>query len=610
MVFCYLYFQDQYFMKKIKLLPVILMFVFAFTSCDPSESKGSSQNDDTFAENFGNGASKDFIGQVVDTNNHPIQNATVTIGTSTIQTDVNGVFIINNASVHEKFAYIKVAKAGYIDGSRAMVPTSGKNNVKIMMIPNSPLETIQSGVESEVALPSGTKVTFDGAFQDENGNPYSGSVSVAMYHLLPGNQNIDKLMPGMLYAQTKNNQEAVLETFGMLNVELRGSGGQKLNLMEGHTAEITMKIDDSQTGTAPSSIPLWHFDEAKGYWKEDGEATKVGNNYVGEVSHFSWWNCDQYSSTAMLTLTIVDVEGNPISNLGVKLTVNAVNFSSYVQLTDSSGSISGVVPSNEVMTLVVYNQCNDIVYTSQIGPFTSSTILPQITLNTSSTPVTRITGSLIKCNSSKVTNGYVKLARNGRVSFSTVDNNGNFSFREIYCPASPQFTLTGIDFDNYQSTGDITYNAIEGITSIGGLMACNTISEFVSYKVDDYPPQILTNYIMAEWSVSEHLFYAGANNSDMPPAGYASDTNYFTFVGNSKQPGTYQNMDFFASFSFGNIGSLSGSFSGPNNVKFHLNKFGSVGDYIDITCEGTFDDWYGVTRHISAIAHLKRHPDN
>jgi hypothetical protein len=35
---------------------------------------------------------------------------------------------------------------------------------------------------------------------------------------------------------------------------------------------------------------LWSFDEAKGLWKEEGQAIKTGSNYVGDVSHFSFWN--------------------------------------------------------------------------------------------------------------------------------------------------------------------------------------------------------------------------------------------------------------------------------------------------------------------------------
>ena len=149
-------------MKKIQLLLGLLLVTFAFTSCDPSDNDSNSNGN--FAENFGSSVNRSFIGQVVDTDNHPIQSATITIGTSTVQTDVNGVFIINEASVFEKFAHIKVTKAGYIDGSRSMVPTSGKNNVKIMLIPNTPLQTVSSGIASEVALPSGTKVNFDIVF--------------------------------------------------------------------------------------------------------------------------------------------------------------------------------------------------------------------------------------------------------------------------------------------------------------------------------------------------------------------------------------------------------------------------------------------------------------
>jgi len=305
-------------MKKIQNLLWLLVIAITFSSCNPDDGGSiSGPDDNTFTQNFGATANRDFIGRVVDADNQPIQGVTIKIGSSTTQTDVNGVFVINNASVYQKFAYITAKKSGYIDGSRSLVPTIGKNNVKIMMIPFASQATIQSGEASEVSIYSGTKVKFDGAFQDENGNDYSGAVQVALFHLTPSDTNISSLMPGMLYAQTETNQEAILETFGMINVELRGSGGQKLNIKSGHTAEITVRIDDSQLATAPSTIPLWHFDEAKGYWKQDGVATKIGNKYVGEVSHFSWWNCDAFAQMVRLTVTIVDSNGNEISNAGV-----------------------------------------------------------------------------------------------------------------------------------------------------------------------------------------------------------------------------------------------------------------------------------------------------
>ena len=258
-------------MKKFQILLALLVLSIAFSSCNPNDDDTTNTNNNTnFSENFGAKADRDFIGQVVDTNNQPIPNVAVKIGTSTVQTDMNGVFIINQANVNERFAYIIAKKAGFIDGSRAMVPTNGKNNVRIMMIPNTPLATIQSGVASEVALPSGTKVVFDGAFETEAGVAYSGSVAVAMFHLAASNENISSLMPGMLYAQATDGSAKVLETFGMMQVELKGNAGQKLQIAKTHTAQINMPIEASQLTTAPNSIPLWHFDEENGYWKQEG----------------------------------------------------------------------------------------------------------------------------------------------------------------------------------------------------------------------------------------------------------------------------------------------------------------------------------------------------
>lgn len=584
-------------MKKIHSLLCLLLTLVTFLSCESNDS-GPSQNDDTFAQNFGSAVARDFIGQIVDMDNNPIQNVEIKIGTSTTQTDVNGVFIINNANVYQKFAYITAKKAGFIDGSRAMVPTSGKNNVKIMLLPNAPLETIQSGVVSEVSIYSGTKVKFQGGFQDENGNNYNGSVQVSMFHLTPTDENLSKLMPGMLYAQTETNQEAVLETFGMLNVELRGSAGQKLNIKEGQTAEITIRIDDSQIATAPSSIPLWHFDEERGYWKEDGVATKVGNKYVGEVSHFSWWNCDAPFPTVNLTLTVVNANGNPISNIGVGIIGNG-NTWPALGLTDNDGQVSGLIPANQTLVLNVYadySSCatTNIIYTTSIGPFTTNTTLPNITINNSSTIISsNVVGTLVKCNTTNVTNGYVILNRYGNYSFSTVTN-GAFSFNEIYCPNDTAFTLKGFDVENLQQTDSISYNFTAPITTIGNLQACTTIDEFISYKIDNEP----TVFIL------DNLF-GGASQGGIPTAmnvyGQGS-TGGISISGTTAVPGIYSTSQF--SIEGGGVGYIGNTTT--NTIQFNLNQFGAVGGYIDMTFSGTYQDPNGGNHTLTGVAHVIR----
>ena len=146
-------------------------------------------------------------------------------------------------------------------------------------------------------LANGAKVTFDGNFKTETGQAYSGVVSVIMKHLDPSDATTVDKMPGMLLAQNSNGEERVLESYGMMNIELRGAASQKLQLST--TAQIEMPISTSQLASAPATIPLWHFDETLGYWKEEGSATKQGTKYIGTVSHFSWWNCDAQFPTVI-----------------------------------------------------------------------------------------------------------------------------------------------------------------------------------------------------------------------------------------------------------------------------------------------------------------------
>lgn len=587
-------------MKKIQSHLCLLLLVVAFSSCESNDDNNNSgPNDDTFAENFGNTASKDFIGQIVDIYNDPIQGVTIKIGSSTTQTDVNGVFIINGAQVYERFAYITATKTGYIDGSRSMVPTTGKNNVKIMLLPNSPMETIQSGVTSEVSIYSGTKVVFDGAFVDANGNDYSGSVQVAMFHLTPTDENISKLMPGMLYAQTETNEQAILETFGMLNVELRGSAGQKLNIKEGHTAEITIRIDDSQLATAPSSIPLWHFDEERGYWKEDGVATKVGNKYVGEVSHFSWWNCDAPFPLVTLTVTIVDTNGNGISNVGVGLIANG-NTWPVMGYTNNQGQISGLVPSNQTIVLNVYPDyysCNssNIIYTTSIGPFSANTTLPNIVINNSPTTMSSsVVGNLVKCDNTNVTDGYVILSRAGGYSVSPVTN-GAFSFNEIYCPSNTQFTLKGYDLENLQTTDSIAYNFTAPITTIGNLQACTAVDEFISYQIDGGAPVFLIQQVSGATTIP------GTINQNALNLGASNATGGIYIWGSTNIPGIYTTAQF--SIEGNGVGYIASTTI--NTIQFNLNQVGAIGQYIDMTFSGTYTDSNGV-HTLTGVVHVIR----
>lgn len=472
-------------MKKLYLLLAFLSVAAVSCSDDDGGSSPDGPSTETgFARNFGAAVQRDFFGKINDQYGDPIPNVTVRIGNSQTMTDTNGVFIINQANVHERFAYITAERAGYMDGSRSLIPTDGKNIVNITMITSGFVsETIASGETSEVTFSNTATVVFDGAFADESGNAYSGNVTVSTYHIRPSMPNMANIMPGMLYAEDASGNETVLESYGMLHVELRGAGGQKLQIASGHTAQIQMKIDNAQLAAAPATIPLWHFDAEKGYWKEEGTAAKQGDRYIGSVSHFSWWNCDANFPLSRLTFKLKDLQGNPVLNASIRLSMPG--GTSGAVTTDNYGMATGLVPTNEPLTIKIYmpTLCAPVlVHTAQAGPFTGDAVLPDIVIDPSvSVPMSHITGHLLKCDSSPVTDGYVVM---GSMFCPVID--GNFAFTTAICASSSNFTLYGFDRETRKAS-NLATGVLSATVNAGNIVCCNSTEESIIYKIDNNP---------------------------------------------------------------------------------------------------------------------------
>ncbi len=350
-----------------------------------------------------------------------------------------------------------------------------------------------------------------------------------------------------------------------------------------------MPIEASQLATAPSSIPLWHFDEENGYWKQEGSATKNGNKYVGNVSHFSWWNCDAQFPTVTLTVKVVDTNGNPISNLLVGLTY----FNERTGVTDNNGQVSGLIPANQTLTLNIYSlsQCSNLpINTMSIGPFSVNTVLPDIVLNYGAILTTTVQGNLLKCDNTNVTNGYVFLDYGNQTLLTTVTN-GAFGFYTTYCNSATNFKLKGIDYENLQSTDSIAYNFTSPIINIGNLNACNTITEFISYQLDNNPTVFLIQNVRG--GEDGGIYFSGGDQND----------SLFIYGENIFTPGIYTTSQFTIQGQGNNILVYD---SIINTMQFHLNGFGAVGEFIDMTFNGTYNDPVG-THTLNGVAHVKRY---
>jgi hypothetical protein len=599
--------------KLPKLLLILLLPLITVTSCQKDESYNDSEEQqenipNSFSEYYGNQISRDFLGNIIDSNRNPIEGVTITIGSQTATTDTNGVFIINNASVNERFGYVKAEKDGYINGSRSVVPSNGTNKVTIMLLETTVVGSVNSGISETITASDGSSVSFDGNFKNEDGTVYSGSVDVIMHHLDPSDEDMAIQMPGMLYAENENGAERMLQTLGMLAVELRGENGEDLNLADGSTSEIRIPVDASLMSIAPTTIPLWSFDEVNGYWKEEGEATLQGNMYVGTVSHFSFWNCDIPAEAQTLCVNATDEDNIALNNLLV--TITSATFGTRSGYLNENGEVCGFVPSNETLELNVYSydDCSDsALYTETVGPFNEDSNISIVVPNNLDITQETIIGIFNTCDGNPVADGYVQISY-GNQTFTDAVDNGNFEINVLRCNDNNTFSVKGSDYVNLQTTDSISYTFTTPITDIGTISACNAVTEFIQYTIDDEEPVFIFENISAN-------FYTESPNSEGPTIDIfasSNDQNSCIYMfGRLDEPnflGTYESINFDTNntqtgFLIGECISVSDI---NNNIVYNLSVLGEVGEYIDINFSGSYEDFQDNPRTITGVVHVLR----
>jgi hypothetical protein len=465
-------------MKQLNYFLLIILFI-SFQNCNNDDVNSTDQpdpetgiNDELFkSENFGSMTSGDFIGLITDASGVNMPGVLVTVGTNSATTDHNGIFIINNADVYENFAYIKATKEGYIKASRVVIPKeNGVNNIRIALLKKDVTETVSSGEVSQVSLPNGAKVSFDGNFITENGNPYSGQVDVVLHYLAPNSLNLFLQMPGSLFAQTLTNDARSLETYGMLSVNLFSPSGEPLNINEDNPATLEFPVDASQTSIAPQTINLWYFDEEQGYWKEQGQATKVGNKYVGEVTHFSWWNCDLPLNYVNLCFTLSPNNTDASTYYQVKIqrqTNNQVIF--YGNVLSNEGSECGLIPEGEQVKISIYSTsetCSgELIHDQVVGGYTSNTEI-DISFN-EEISTTTLTGTAFNCDGNPITNGY--LIVDNQVALSITDGSINYGIQ--HCSSvTTDILIFDLDTNQWTVANGVTMNG--ATIDLGMLNSC------------------------------------------------------------------------------------------------------------------------------------------
>ncbi len=428
-------------------------------------------------------------GKVVDENNSPVGGATVTGAGITVTTDANGVYRISHGSFNGNYATIRIEKANYFTLVKTIRSRSGSTQYIVSKLSPKALIGTISAAGGNVQFSSGN-VTLEfpaNAFTDASGNAVTGSVNVYATYIDPTTSDAPTRMPGNLSAVEAPSTEYLLQSYGMMGVELKDASGQTVKLASDKKANITATIPSSLVATAPDSLPLWYFDDITGVWVKEGTATKTGNTYKGEVAHFTFWNMDVYCSWYLFEARFLNRNDNSIIAYG-HFSINGVGSPAvYHETTDADGSTFGMVPQNTALQLRFYDANGTVVLDSIIGPYTSSVNIGNIFINYPLTAPT-ISGTMVNCNGQIVSHGSMTAMVDSLDYHADVNNDGTFTI--TLAPGlvtNSIITLTGIDSTTSTSVSAsaITYTGNHNMTT-GFVFACATggPSEFISYNLD------------------------------------------------------------------------------------------------------------------------------
>lgn len=483
------------------------------------------------------------VGRIVDENGAPVQGALVKTGVSSAQTNINGEFRMNKAALSDKRAFITVEKNGYFTGSRTFIAKANqKHYIEIQLLPKTNAGNIDAAAGGTITLSNTSVITLpaNGVVVKSTGAVYTGNVQVAMTWIDPTSPNLSRQMPGDLRGINEAGAEVGMQSFGMLGVELTGAGGESLQIASGKKATLKFPLP-SALSSAPPSIPLWSFNDSMALWKQEGTATKNGNFYVAEVSHFSFWNCDAQFPVVNFTARFVDQTNQPLQHMQVRIKRSTPYGMNYTYgFTDSVGTVSGLVPKNENLVLEVYptSTCAQAIYTQSIGPFSEATNIGTVGVTLTAASMFTVTGNVVNCTNTPVTSGYIYLST-GTTAYRTTLVNGAFTLSFSGCSATQSITYYAVDSSNSQQSTTATATLTTATTALGTISACGVSTQrYINFTLDGTaysitsPPDSTASYSFQN-NTYLHGFKSGGNTAMTNINTGFTGTNTGTFPLNS-----------------------------------------------------------------------------
>lgn len=193
---------------------------------------------------------------------------------------------------------LRYQRDGWVDQiQRLMVPESADQwRTQAQLIRQG--ETVllpDAAAGGDVLTSDGVRVSFPAdALVDDQGVPVSGAIAVRITPLDTSDADF-AAFPGGPMAVGPQGELGVMATYGVMEVVLH-QDDNKVFIADGKKA--TIEIPMATPAATGAQIDLWSLDESSGLWINEGQGTVIqangGSALRAEVSHFSWWNADDF----------------------------------------------------------------------------------------------------------------------------------------------------------------------------------------------------------------------------------------------------------------------------------------------------------------------------
>ena len=256
-----------------------------------------------------------LLGRVTDLQGNPLDGVRVDFDGRSTESLANGRFMFSDAAGDPR--PLVATAPGWSRAWRTVAAISDASQelelrlapARSVQLPDAALGGVIDGDDGvQIELPAAPLVRSDGTAAS---GPFT--VQWALMNSRPGL----RASPGGLWAQDALGERALLESFGMVDVQL-WQGDEPLQLRGDEPARLRFPLAATAEYEDGASAPLWHFDEELGLWSQQGWGEVHGGVFEAQVPHFSTWNCDDTFETTCITGRLVDDAGQGVPEVIIR----------------------------------------------------------------------------------------------------------------------------------------------------------------------------------------------------------------------------------------------------------------------------------------------------